>query len=532
MPFLRSLAPPLLLLLGLVSSRSAAASMRIGCELGRACPEATESAQATDAVRRVRVWTQRGRRALDGLAPKEVQDLREALAECRLLRREEPQRRTEIDLALLDLASLAWIGVERRTPQSEKSLREISRLGIAALERQLDQNPTRLASWLARDMATEDSSFERRMAALSLLRKRYVPSSRGALLALGRSAGREVATAARAALVGWDEPMVHQFFLDIVAEGAGGAVQSLQHLEQVRSELGPSAIDRLRDITGRFYLSSDWRDAARARPLVRSLPVRQAVPILIEALLTWERRAADKAGSKRIFHEIVAELRRVSGRSIGADPASWQRWWKAVQAGSVALPDEIEEAGGFMSTASFFGLQLLTDRVLFIVDRSGSMETRFGTTGRERYDQAIDELMGFLEQAGSETRFNVALFHDKGQRWRTGLQSNTESTATAIERWLSKQTPRGGTQLRAGIRAGLGLDRNNRIDLDRVQADTVVLLCDGATAEGPRWVEPWLRRENEKAQLVFHCVQIGNGGDGTLQALARGSGGQFVRRAD
>ena len=28
---------------------------------------------------------------------------------------------------------------------------------------------------------------------------------------------------------------------------------------------------------------------------------------------------------------------------------------------------------------------------------------------------------------------------------------------------------------------------------------------------------------------MFHCVQIGTGGDGTLEKLASGTGGDFVR---
>ena len=55
------------------------------------------------------------------------------------------------------------------------------------------------------------------------------------------------------------------------------------------------------------------------------------------------------------------------------------------------------------------------------------------------------------------------------------------------------------------------------------------LLCDGDTEEGPSWVEPWIRENNEAAQLIFHCVQIGRRGDGTLKRLAELTGGQFLR---
>jgi hypothetical protein len=66
-------------------------------------------------------------------------------------------------------------------------------------------------------------------------------------------------------------------------------------------------------------------------------------------------------------------------------------------------------------------------------------------------------------------------------------------------------------------------------DLALLEADTVIVLCDGETAEGPDWVEPFLRRANLRARVVFHCVQVGAVGDGTLQKLASGSGGDYVR---
>jgi hypothetical protein len=57
----------------------------------------------------------------------------------------------------------------------------------------------------------------------------------------------------------------------------------------------------------------------------------------------------------------------------------------------------------------------------------------------------------------------------------------------------------------------------------------VIVLCDGETAESQQWVRPLLERVNQDACLVFHCVQIGSAGDGTLQRLAELSGGEFVQ---
>jgi len=114
-----------------------------------------------------------------------------------------------------------------------------------------------------------------------------------------------------------------------------------------------------------------------------------------------------------------------------------------------------------------------------------------------------------------------------------GANDPTGDAATNLaqaERWLRRNGPDGGTQLFEGVRAALRLNRRGALDADAQEVDTVVVLCDGATAEGPGWVRPWLRANNEVAQLVFHCVQIGPSGDGTLEALAEATGGELVRR--
>ncbi len=60
----------------------------------------------------------------------------------------------------------------------------------------------------------------------------------------------------------------------------------------------------------------------------------------------------------------------------------------------------------------------------------------------------------------------------------------------------------------------------------------MIVLCDGETAEGPSWVGPFLRRVNDDARIVFHSVQLGQGGDGTLELLASQTGGDFQRVED
>ena len=497
---------------------------------GAARTPCSDPAAAEDPLRSLATWVARARhrRTLD---EEDERALAELLREVRLYARENDLASDELGAALLGVAALDWVAPSARetgTPQGA-----LARLGLEELDRRLrGPGGDALARWLAAVVAGADGvSVGERAAAADALVGRYVPESRAALFAAARDAEPELALTARRALVGWDQADVHALFLDALDDEPERFATAVRHFGTAGLALGPGVRGRLRTLFARLYLSEDWRDAARARTLVPLFETDDAVPILIESLEVWDRRTRAGSGSRRIRQEIALELQRLSGRSLGSEPGRWRRWWEAVQSGRIALPGE---QGGteIVSRASFFGLDLETDKVLFVVDRSGSMRTAFGTSGRSRYDEAIDQLFRFLEAAGPETRFNVVLFAERGYRWRTRLASADAGSLREARQWLESRSPKGGTELREGLRTGLELGRSDELTPARVEADTVVVLCDGETSEGPAWVAPWLARENAAAQLVFHCVRIGASGNGTLEALAEGTHGELVRAGD
>jgi hypothetical protein len=331
------------------------------------------------------------------------------------------------------------------------------------------------------------------------------------------------------ALCGWNAAGAHLFFLEELERPRGRTAAAAEHFVRTRAALELPVLERLEHEVARRYVADDWREAARARALARALDPPRSVPIWIEALAAWERRGTEGKGSRRIQGEILADLQQLSGRSIGPDPHLWSTWWEAVRSGRIALPADRAAAGEQSSSAAFFGLHVATDRVLFVVDRSGSMRAAFGTGRRSRHEEAIDQLESFLRRSGEETQFSIAVFNGKGDAWRSHLVPASPANLADARGWLAGRSPQGATNLFAGLAAGLDLDAHGRLELERCEADTVIVLCDGATEEGPSWVRGWLGEQNESAQLVFHCVQIGSGGDGTLEALAAGTGGKFLR---
>jgi hypothetical protein len=232
--------------------------------------------------------------------------------------------------------------------------------------------------------------------------------------------------------------------------------------------------------------------------------------------------------------EIVRALERRSGRTIGIHVDSWRLWWGAVREGRIELDGRPAEGEPALSEAGFFGLRPVSDRITFVIDRSGSMDEPFGRRSRtqnerihSRYDEAVEQMIRFLQTLGPEARFNVVVFADGTDVWHDDLRPATEAQLGNARSWLGARRPKGGTQLRNGIERALRV-RGGGVDPDELEVDTVVVLCDGATAEGPGWVRGFLERFNHRARIAFQCVQIGERGDGTLELLAGLSGGDFV----
>lgn len=473
-------------------------------------------------LERLQGWLARARSAPRTVDERRASELRAILGDLRVARAGGADP-AALDLELVQLASLE--------AEDAPGLNASARLGRQELVDELARPNEALAARLAEGVLALDQRRPRaqRLLAAELLAEAHVPATLPALRAAATEEDRDLARAALKALCGWPESSVHLFFLQQLERGAPVTQCAGEHFQRTRATLGEAVLESLEQEVARRYLSEDWREAARARALGRGLDTPRAVPILIEALAAWGRRAAEGKGSKRIRAEILTELQRLSGRSIAAEPERWSEWWEGVRAGRIALPADVAAAGGQSTSAAFFGLHAVSDRVLFVVDRSGSMRTAFGTGGRSRHAEAIEQMLTFLRSSGVDTRFSVALFSKKGYAWRSRLQGAGEGNLELARRWLEDNPPDGETRLFEGLRAGLGLDTRGRILLERCEADTVIVLCDGATAEGPGWVARWLAEENERAQLVFHCVQIGHQGDGTLQALAKGSGGEFVQ---
>lgn len=485
-------------------------------------------------------WTERLERGGEKLEAQDLERARELAAEARRTALGDSGQRPRAAGALLDLCEVAPGGHRppRPAPPPDEdwfgpSLESVHAVGRGEL-RTLLQGDAGLATatWLAASVLSRPASEPawRRAGAARALEGLHLPPTRLALFAGAMDEDAIVRGACQRALVGWQDEGVHRFLLDQLTrqrQRHDWIEPRLvrEHFAQTRLPLDSPLASRVAAQVRGDLVGDDWRAAARAIELGRGLPDGLAVPVLIDAMRHWQKIRAAGQGRIRIEADLAAELRRRSGRNIGAHPERWSTWWRARVAGA---GEESPAPSAPGTTAGFFGLRPETDRVVFVLDRSGSMEALFGTGERSRYEEAVEQLCDLLEALGPQARFRVIQFSSGLRISSAQLEAATPVQINSTRSWMLYRGPDGGTELEPAVREAMELDARGRPDLDALEADTVVVLCDGETAEGPGWVRGLLEGPNQEAALVFHCVQIGGGGDGTLEALAKGSGGSYL----
>lgn len=449
----------------------------------------------------------------------------------------------EIKLAVLDylgrsirLQGQAVFG-DPRVPESRFGVLDEVVLRRRATEMLRRRLPA-LHGWLVLEVLArgEAQPLDRRVAACEVLARDQRPQTLLALFSATRSEAPELLDAAVAALAGRDLPEVHTRLIELLAQADAGrrpvwrdAIEA--HFEAVSLDEAPEGlVERVRAYVAGALASGDWRKASRAVSIAHALPHEVAFPTLILGMQAWLALAEDpERPTRRVLGEIEAELRRRSGRKLGLHPERWQTLFEAFQRGEIQLVGA-RDATNHITEAGFFGLRPVTDRVVLVLDRSGSMGGAFGTSRQHsKLDEAAEQIVRFLEQLGPATRFGAVVFSQGATRWRSRLRPATPKNLQSVRSWVLTLGAEGGTELREGVELAMHLDAKGQVDLEKLEADTVIVLCDGATAEGPGWVLPLLRRVNDEARLVFHAVQIGAGGDGTLELLCEATGGEFVR---
>lgn len=424
------------------------------------------------------------------------------------------------------------------------------RLGLVERIEEVDDEVLRLLRRLLGDLeAPELDLLAAQILAIPGRHDRLIPLALDRLRAghLRLSDGR-----LEALLAGHDDPAIVLALLDALADrGAEGRDRLRAWL---RVEDPGLFLDRLECVaraaplgptTGRIVLGlyagrgRDWRLRGPLLGALAALDVPEFTDLAAAALEheRWQLRlaaiealirAADRSALARLapltgdprlrLARAAAEgLRQLVGEDLGTNPKAWMQRvarlpidWRPpllLAAPVRPRPDEDRYVG------RFYGLDLGSNRIVFVCDSSGSMQGgKFAGLNRE-----LDGAIGGLDGQGA---FNILFFADQVTGLWHGIRAADRRNRARARTWADRQVARGGTNLWAGLERALEDD----------EADTLVVLTDGQPTVG-RLIDPEVilasfRQRNRHLRLQVHAVELGLLDTPLMRRLAAENGGR------
>ncbi len=512
--------------------------------------------------------------AFEGLAPSLSSDelleaIQEGMAEVRKLALEQLGARR--DPHLLETAERIY---------EDRKERPATRLEAARIL--LAEKGSRQAERLLKDATRSDVPLELSFGIADLLSALEEPRITSLLLKeLGQGQPAEKRFTLRAARA-IPDPKVDKALIElsddrdldvrqeaVKAMGARGNLAFIPRLEELLAEsqeesLLAAAFDALARMQG-----SDpaWRsrlvELARSdRELVRNAALEaigrtrdaQYLPVLVTALGHgyWSTRLAaaraieelrleagvgalcQRLGQEegRMTVELADILWRLTGLPFRADASQWERWWQN-EGASFRIPsrEELEKREQdreerrlkqVTKSSTFFGVRVISHRVSFVIDVSGSMEERIArgtdTKGSTRLEIAKRELIACLDALDAGTYFNLIPFSNGVTPWKPRALERTSATLTEAREFVERLGALGGTNIHGALESAFA----------DPSVDTIYFLSDGEPSTGalvdPAAIRMAVQAWNEHRGVVIHTISIGDRFP-LLEWLAKDSGG-------
>ena len=212
-----------------------------------------------------------------------------------------------------------------------------------------------------------------------------------------------------------------------------------------------------------------------------------------------------REGNLRSKHKSYLAMKEISGQDLGYAPDAWAKWWSDKKKGKLAKDGSLGRKER-ISVSTYYNFKIFSDRILFVVDVSGSMA--WPEYHPNRIEVAKRELVKVIKSLNEKTLFNVATFAGHVQFWqKKGEVPATKANIGKALRWIdARLLPRGGTNTYGALMDSL--EKNPLID-------TVFFLSDGIPSVGiielPEGILIKLRDANRYRKVIFNTVALAMG---------------------
>ncbi|MBL8861081.1 MAG: VWA domain-containing protein [Planctomycetes bacterium] len=344
----------------------------------------------------------------------------------------------------------------------------------------------------------------------------------------------------------------------LVGQGEGWSAwetQLLGHARATHDEMRRAALSvlaRAQDPARlELFLDTLKHDDWSSRAIALSWLVRSNSKEAVAAII--ERFQAEPPGS-RLAADCGDTLRKMTGQPLGDDPQAWATWW-----GNVRATFEFPKATGPRTPGAkrpvahsgteapqFYGIEIRSKRVVFVIDVSGSMEASMGGSeyqGASRMEAARRELVKIIEALPPGSLFNIISFSDAVVPWldhveaaadvasggkggaRKGPSTGPKKEDTRDEKAKARdaQKQKEADELlrkkateyvnRLNARGGTNIHDAFEAAFEDPYVDTIFFLSDGIPSTGkevdPVAIRDVVKRWNETRRLKINCVAIG-----------------------
>lgn len=257
---------------------------------------------------------------------------------------------------------------------------------------------------------------------------------------------------------------------------------------------------------------------------VAQVPDKATIEFLIEI-------AAKYRGQLRF--ETVQHLARLTGQNFGGFSDHWAEWWKD-QAATFRISSErtVSAPASSLEVAripwpdplpEFFGVPIYANRVVFVIDRSGSMKS--SVDGVPRLTEAVKQLEKSVEVLDKYSYFNIFAYNSDVLPFMTELVLADDANKRAARNFAYRLVAAKKTASYDALYSGLRADPN---------LEAMYFLSDGEPTAGrivdmPTIVNS-ITAENALQRTSIFTLGIDARGahEEFLQDLAKRNYGKFV----
>jgi len=302
------------------------------------------------------------------------------------------------------------------------------------------------------------------------------------------------------------------------------------------------------DLIGTHLSAESWHVRSRAAGALATLRSKEAIPALIDRM---------EAEEGRVKTDARHALESLTTQRFGSNAATWRRWWADHQA-TFEVPPEPETPEGSLSAeeavgVTFFGIRTESQRVLFVLDVSGSMNFSMvprnnpnddTSNGRQpdlpqegedsRLAVAKREMIKALGGIGDGGIVNIVLYATDVWSWQDDPVEIDVDTKSQVVRYVEALTANGGTNLYGALKHGLDVAGvSDDGEWSAPEVDTIYVLSDGRASVGlttdSEEILSYVRERNRSAGITIHTIGLSGAQDAyLLRSLAEQNGGQYV----